>query len=263
MKLVIFSLLLLAAGIVSADVVDISGEVDDPNTIVGAANSARCVADAFFGWKTGTCSIDVDNNGFLFGLDSGNGNPLNYSGVISGSGNAWFKAGPLYAGTKDVPIVLSGSSPNTYSGSSSITYGILQLGKDAGVDAIPGDITVGGDTADINGNDRIVWLADNQIADSATITMQGSQSSYLLLNGHSDSVFGLILTSNCLVHTGNGGTLQVLFLTLNGDPQADGTYTSSDSWIAGSGTVEVVPEPFMLFPTALAGLLYFQRKKVC
>ena len=237
MKLVIFSLLLFAAGIVSADVVDISGEVVNPNSSIGSGNSARCIADAYFGWQTGTCSIDVDNNGFLFGLDSGNGNPLNYSGVISGSGNAWFKAGPLYAGTKDVPIVLSGSSPNTYTGSSSITYGILQLNKTAGVNAIPGNITVGGDTADINGNDRIVWLADNQIADSATITLQGTKNSYLMLDGHAETIAALVIGPNGSVDTGTGGELTAASLTLDGVVQPSGVYSDSESWITGSGQV--------------------------
>ena len=262
MKLPLFVSLVSIVSLASfADVIDIGGEITNPNTELGAGNSARCTNDAYFGWQTSSCSIDVDVNGFQFGLDNGNGNPLNYSGVISGNGTVWFKGAQAWASARFTPVQLTGSLPNSFVGDSSVGYGVLELSKDDDVIAIPGNIFVGGDNLVVNSNDTIAWASNNQIADTATITMQGSQSSYLLLNGHNDSVFGLILTSNCLVHTGNGGTLQVLFLTVDGDPQADGTYTSSESWIAGSGSVEVVPEPFMLFPAALAGLLLFSKKK--
>jgi hypothetical protein len=261
MKLTLVLALILAPALsLSAAVVDISGEVANPNTTVGAGNSARCIADAYFGWQTGNCAIDVDNNGFLFGLDSGNGNPLNYSGVVSGGGGMYFKGGPAYAGTKDVPVILSGSTPNTYAGASSITYGVLQLSKDAGVTAIPSDITVGGDTVDINGNDKIVWTADNQIADTATITMQGTLASWLVLDGNADTVAGLVVGAAGMVDTGAGGQLQTQTLTVNGTPQSAGTYTSSESWIDGSGSVVVVPEPSMLLLAGLAGLVMIRRK---
>jgi len=261
MKVSLFlTLLLVSALSLSAAVVDISGEVANPNGTIPAGDSARCIADSFFGWQTGNCAIDVDNNGFLFGLDSGNGNPLNYSGVVSGGGGMYFKAGPAYAGTKDVPVVISGSTPNTYSGASSITYGVLQLSKDGGVAAIPGDITVGGDTTDINGNDKIVWTADNQIADTATITMQGTLASWLVLDGYSETVASLVVGAAGTVDTGVGGQLQTQTLSVNGTPMSAGTYTSSESWITGSGSVVVVPEPSTLIIAGLAGLLIMRRK---
>jgi len=39
-----------------------------------------------------------------------------------------------------------------------------------------------------------------------------------------------------------------------------GTYTSSESWITGSGSVVVVPEPSTLIIAGLAGLLIMRRK---
>jgi len=51
MKVSLFLTLLLASAFsLSAAVVDISGEVANPNSTVGVGNSARCIADAFFGW---------------------------------------------------------------------------------------------------------------------------------------------------------------------------------------------------------------------
>jgi len=260
MKTILILALILAPVLsLSAAVVDISGEVADPNTTVGAGNSARCIADAYFGWQTGDCAIDVDNNGFLFGLDNGNGNPLNYSGVISGNGGVWFKGAQFWTGNT-TPVTLSGSTPNTYSGAGSVSYGRLLLSKDDGVNAIPTDITVGGDTSNVNDNDQIIWANNNQISDTATITMQGAQASLLVLDGYSDTVASLVVGANGTVDTVAGGQLQTQTLSVNGTPMSAGTYTSSESWIAGSGSVVVVPEPSILIITGLAGLLLLRRK---
>ncbi len=224
---------------------DITGEIVNPNSVVPAGYTARCVGSAFFGWQTGSCAIDVDLNGYQFGLDNGNGNPLDYSGSISGNGDVWFKGAQAWTGSTQ-PVTLSGSSPNTFVGPSSITYGILELNKIPGVIAIPGDISVGGDSSNVNDNDKIVWAADNQIADTATITMQGDQTSWLVLDGHHESVDGLIIGPNATVDTGSAGSLQVSSLTVDGADKLPGTYTSSEPWIAGSGSVVVVPEPAVI-----------------
>lgn len=225
---------------------DITGEIVNPNAVVPAGHTARCVGSAYFGWQTGNCDINVDINGYIFGLDSGGGNPLNYSGIISGNGTVWFKSAPAWSNIKDNPIIISGSTPNIYNGTASITYGVLQLAKDTGVTALPGDITVGGDDVNNNGNDKIVWAADNQVADTATITMQGTRASWLVIDGHSEIVESLVVGPEGTIDTGSGGTFQVSSLTVSGIVKEPGTYTAAESWINGSGTVVVIPEPALL-----------------
>lgn len=64
-------------------------------------------------------------------------------------------------------LLLSGEDANTYTGLTTVSAGVLQLGKNAGVNAIAGDIQIntGGKLAFTNIND--------QIADTATITLNG------------------------------------------------------------------------------------------
>ncbi|MBI5771329.1 MAG: autotransporter-associated beta strand repeat-containing protein [Verrucomicrobia bacterium] len=81
---------------------------------------------------TFTISGNIDNGGNTLSL-KGTGNTV-LSGVISGTG-ALVKAD---SGT----TILSGASPNTYSGGTSITGGTLQIEKAGALGAVTGNVTV-------------------------------------------------------------------------------------------------------------------------
>ena len=69
--------------------------------------------------------------------------------------------------TGDGTLLLSGSDANTYTGLTTISAGILQVGKTAGIDAIAGDIQ-------IDSGGKLAWTTtSNQIADTASITLNG------------------------------------------------------------------------------------------
>ena len=225
--------------------VDAKGEYVVPNKEIGAGNSANLIADTKFGWQTGSCDIDVVTNGHSITLDSGAGNALCYSGSISGSGDVLLVMAPSSSHLKNEPLRLAGTKPNTSSGRFFVRTGRVQLEKPAGVDAISGDVVVGGQGF----NDCLHWAHSDQVKDSASISLLNagdSGAAYLSLNGCSDTVAALTLAPNTSVKTdspdGKSGVLTVKSLTVNQIKKPAGSYTAAtEKWIEGKGRVVVAP----------------------
>ena len=138
------------------------------------------------------------------------------SGVVSGTGGL----------TKDGTGVmqLSGSSANTYSGSTLVNAGTLLLAKTAGVNAVAGAVTVG-DGAGGAGTDILRLSAANQIDDTAAVTISGS--GLLDLNGFSETVQSVSSSAATSQIALGAGTLTI------GD-SSSATYAGS---ISGTGTL--------------------------
>jgi len=225
--------------------VDIAGAYYNPNVDIGVGNIGNMTGDTTFGWVTGTTDIDVITNGHTFTMDSGDGNAFCYMGTISGTGDVVLLMGPSYTGYKDAPMRLAGTKPNTTSGTFHAAKGRVQLEKPAGVDAISGDVIVGGQGF----NDCLHWINSNQIKNTATITLLdagNSGAAYLSLNGCSETVAALVMAANTRVLTdntgGQAGVLTVKSLTVANVAKPAGTYTSaSGPWIVGNGTIIVTP----------------------
>jgi hexosaminidase len=225
--------------------VDIAGRHGDPTARVGAGNVANLTGDTAFSYPVGDCDLDVLTNGHTFTLDSGDGNPLCYRGEISGTGNVVLLMGPSHTGYKDAPLRLAGTKPNTTTGKFFVRKGRVQLEKPDGVDAISGDVVVGGQGF----NDCLFWVHSNQVKDTAHITLLDAGNSgpaYLHLNGCRETVAGLTMTARNTVKTdgpgGARGVLTVRSLTIDGVRKAAGVYTSAtERWIEGKGKVVVQP----------------------
>ena len=82
---------------------------------------------------------------------------------------------------------LSGTSANTYTGLTTITAGELDLNKTAGVNAIAGNITIGGGS----GTDTLKLLAANQISDTSVVTLTNAGSAVFNLNGNNETIGAL------------------------------------------------------------------------
>jgi len=67
-------------------------------------------------------------------------------------------------------LYYTGSLANTYTGTTTIDGGILSLGKTAGTTAVAGNLVV-------NSGGTLTWAANNQIADTAGITVNGGSIS--------------------------------------------------------------------------------------
>jgi hypothetical protein len=153
--------------------------------------------------------------------------------------------GPSRTDFKDAPLRLAGPKPNTTTGKFLVRKGRVQLEKPDGVDAISGDVIVGGQGF----NDCLFWLHSNQINDHAHITLitaGNNGAAYLHLNGCRETVAALTMTAANTIKTdsatGVSGTLTVKALTVDGVQLAPGVYTTANAkWIEGKGRVVVQP----------------------
>jgi autotransporter-associated beta strand protein len=237
---------LKGSGPVTADArVDIKGRCGDCNSQIGSGNIANLTGDTTFSYPVSDCDNDIITNGHTVIFDSGDGNPLCYRGAISGKGNVVLLMGPSRTDYKDAPLRLAGPRPNTTTGKFFVRKGRVQLEKPDGVDAISGDVTVGGQGF----NDCLFWMKSNQIKDSVNIRLIGAGNNgaaYLHLNGCSETVASLTMTAGNSIKTdsatGASGALTVKSLAIDGVKKPAGTYTSAtEKWIEGKGKVVVKP----------------------
>ncbi|HEY7422890.1 MAG TPA: hypothetical protein VH682_01395, partial [Gemmataceae bacterium] len=225
--------------------VDVKGRHGDPNGQIGSGNIANLTGNTAFCYPVGDCDIDILTNGHTITFDSGDGNPLCHRGAISGKGDVVLLMGPSYTGFKDAPLRLAGDKSNTTTGKFFVRKGRTQLEKPDGVDAISGDVIVGGQGF----NDCLFWMKSNQIKDSVNITMIGAGNSgaaYLHLNGCSETAASLTMRAGNTIKTdsagGAPGMLTVKSLTIDGVKKPAGTYTSAtERWIEGKGKLVVQP----------------------
>jgi hypothetical protein len=233
-------------GVVTVDCrVDVAGVVGSPDTQIGPGNIANLTGPTKFSYPANGCPCDVITNGHTLTLDSGDGNTFSCTGSISGSGKVEFFMGPSHTGFKDAPLRLGGDRANTATGTFFVKKGRVQLEKPRGVDAISGDVVVGGQGF----NDCLFWARSDQLKDSVNITLLdagNNGAAYLDLNGCSETAASLTMTTHNRVKTdspdGVSGTLTVKALTVGGVKQAAGTYSAATvKWIEGKGQVIVRP----------------------
>src|SRR5262249_33590715 len=152
------------------------------------------------GYPASGCNLDVVTNGFTLTLDSGNGNAFSFTGTISGTGDVVFLMGPSHTGFRDAPLVLGGDKPNTTTGKFFVKKGRVQLEKPPGVDAISGDVIVGGQGF----NDCLFWKQSKQLKDSVHITLLDAGdrgAAYLALNGCTETAASLTMTVHNKIKT--------------------------------------------------------------
>jgi hexosaminidase len=219
--------------LVAGDVktVDVSGTVADPNQAVGAGNLALLKSASTLKLREGECAVNVETGAFPLTLAAGS--KARFGGMIAGSG-----AVRIEAAADHQPLELTGAQANCYRGDTTLARGVLKLSRPDNVTAIPGNLTLGGSAAE-NKGDGVIWGAEGQLPPSAVVTLQGSQPSFLDLNGHKVTLGRAVLSRAAVVRTGQGGTLRVRQLHVDGRRLKDGTYTAPQPWLEGTGTVTV------------------------
>jgi fibronectin-binding autotransporter adhesin len=143
---------------------------------------------------------------------------LTISGPIGGPG--WLE---IYGAG---PIILSGATPNSYAGKTWVHGGTLRLSKPPGVLAVPGNLEIGADTAYVPA--QVVLNSDNQISAGPVGYVVVSNTGFLNLNNHNQTVPPLFLYDLAKVDTGAG------LLTLQGNVTAGGDPVVWYSSISGN-----------------------------
>ena len=204
------------------------------NAIGSTAENFTIAGNATYGdWGgspvlSGTTTV---NSGVTLTINTGGGNWLGLSGVLAGSGNALLQHNYTWA-----PITIYGSAANTLSGTWTLENGGILLAKTAGVDAIAGNVIVG-----TSAKAYLQLAADNQIKDTAVLTLQGSgdaRAGALQLCGYSDAIGGLVsyAAGDGIVENAVGSTVSTLTIS----PANGATYAFSGIMRDGSaGTLSL------------------------
>ena len=178
---------------------------------------------------TGTVSLGSSVSPLVI-LAVGDGNNFTFGGSITGKGTVQ-KVG---TGT----MTLSGN--NTFTGPINVNGGTLSLQSPVGSVAVPGDLTL----LDTGNSSALKWLASDQIADTAKVTVglnttidlngfsetigSASATGNVNLTGGKLTVAGLLtLTDNVTISGGSGSPL----LTLGGDVNVTFSSASATSSI--------------------------------
>jgi len=159
-----------------------------PNASNASMTDRRKITSTTVGSKTLTVGSDNGSGSFDGVIEDGTGGGT-ISLVKTGTGNQ------TLAGTRD----------NTYTGITAVNNGTLALNKTAGTNSVSGDVFIG---AGILKNDQ-----NDQIADTATVTMTTATSRWLL-NGKTETVANVDIQNadpsvNLGYVSGGGGTLTV------------------------------------------------------
>jgi LPXTG-motif cell wall-anchored protein len=144
-----------ASSIALAEPIQVAGTGVSPVSYKGAIYNA----DGNFA-LTGT--ITLTDDALIY--NEGTGSTLSINGVISGAHNLTYHA------VDNAYNQASGSSANIYTGTTTVSGGILYLGKTL---AVPGSLVI--DATNPSTNEATVYTyATNAIADSATVTLANS-----------------------------------------------------------------------------------------
>ena len=176
-------------------------------TVSGLTTGATVGTSVVENGEVGTATLTVNNaaaNTFAGVLQDGAAGTLALTKTGSGT------------------LTLSGSTANTYTGLTTVSAGTLHLAKSSG-NAVGGDLT-------ISGGAKVSFEANNQIADSAAVTMSGSGS---VFNGTgiNSAQFNITETIGSLTVTGGA------FNTAGG---GNWTITGMGSFTGGQGNTIVV-----------------------
>lgn len=216
------------------------GEITDPNMTIRQDQFGNLMGDGTFGWKTKKTSINLATNGFIFTLDNGNGNYLEYSGVISGPGSVHIDGTPYWANF--VSVVLSGSMPNTYTGKMILLKGQLEFAKNNNIICVNGDLIVNNYSGNNSNNiagEQLIWRNSYQFNPLSNIQFN-SQNGIINLNNKFEKINILNMINTSKINLGSG-ILTVNKLIYNNFIYDAGIYNSTNlTFVSGFGQIIVL-----------------------
>ncbi|MCX6875675.1 MAG: hypothetical protein NTW21_17985 [Verrucomicrobia bacterium] len=128
---------------------------------------SQLVGDTDFGWQCGAAPGVLDLNGHTLNWSTGGGNGTALDTIFIGNGGRINWDGGYDGNWVNYPSNLRGTKPNTFSGVFHLRHGTMVLRKVPGVNALSGDIEMGG--ADGRNESFLLWEQSNQLADTSSI----------------------------------------------------------------------------------------------
>jgi hypothetical protein len=129
---------------------------------------------------------------------------------------------------------LSGTNSNIYKGITTLTKGVLQLGR-INATAIPGDLIINNFSKEV-----INWNGSDQFAPTSNIYMN-CINGILNIGNFQEKINVLVMVSGSQINTGPQGILIVNKLTYNNVNLSSGTYNNTNcTFINGTGKVIVM-----------------------
>jgi fibronectin-binding autotransporter adhesin len=136
--------------------------------------------------------------------------------------------------TKDGTSILTlrGDQANTYTGTTSVTQGTLELGKAAGIVAVPGNLVIGNDG--VSAGQTVALLNNGQIKDTAQVSI--FQNATLDLQNHTQTIGSLADGAK-----DKGGQVVIGTGSLTTGSAASTTYSGT---FTGTGTLDKTATPY-------------------
>lgn len=197
------------------DSITIQGAYTLSGVAIGLTNGITDTATS----AASTISFDTTLGTGAFIVNSGDS--LTMSGALSGSTGLTLGG----AGT----LVLSGSTPNTYTGTTTDNSGTLELDKSSGVVAVPANLTIAG----LAGTAIVSDQNNGQIDTSATVTT--GPTGTLALDGFNETITSLTMTGGTI---NTGSTLATANASLGSLTVSSGIVTTN----ASSSTATIIGE---------------------
>jgi lysophospholipase L1-like esterase len=151
------------------------------------AGNASWTAGLSAGPHTGTITVQ---EGATWTYGTGNNTSIMH-GTIAGAGDMVIKCGH---GT-----TFAGTSPNTLSGTYTVTGGLTTLARTAGVNVVSGPLV-------LSGKPTLRWGADEQVADKSPVSLVGD-AVVMDLNGHRETMGTLDLQGYAFIECGDGNNI--------------------------------------------------------
>ena len=198
--------------------IPVHGVIENPRETFGDVGAFLLTGPTTFGWRTARLSADIDLDKHPLVVDTGGGNETILSGRISGTGTFEWRSGGV---PQVAQSILRGDAANPFSGTFTLSKGVLDIELPAGQNAFEGPLVVGGrDRAIVN------LHANETLPDTQTITLTGPKDTGIVLNGVTETIAGcqvrnhasidfsgassLKLTSSTAIRVSRGATLSII-----------------------------------------------------